>query len=147
MPLEYPFLTKPCKGTFSLFASKIDSPDELRKKLHFSLFERLVLNRVAKPYNDLLHEFTDLEHDASAFVAEGLMKGEQVTVDGYVFEGEVAIMGSTIKIYGRARTSMKGEMRASGSYRYAIINVAAQSYLDLFATHQDAIDKLPFEIR
>ena len=52
-----------------------------------------------------------------------------------------------MKIYGKPGTSMKGEMRASGSYRYAIINVAAQSYLDLFAIHQDAIDTLPFQFR
>lgn len=286
VPLPYPFFTKPCKGTFSLFASKIASPEELREKLRFNLIERLVLNRVAKPFNDLLRATTDVEHDASAFVAEGLMKGEQVTVDGYVFEGDVSIMGitdsvmfegthtferfeypsrlprevqermieltarlvkgfgfvngqfnvelfydretgevavieinprlsyqfadlfeyvdgsntydvlidltlgrepsfrrgagefevsasfvlrtfegkkiaripteaevdavrrdyeeSTIQIYGKAGTSTKGEMRASGSYRYAIVNVAAQHMLDLFAIHQDAIDKLPF---
>jgi hypothetical protein len=53
---------------------------------------------------------------------------------------------ATIKIYGDAGANMKSEMRAMGSYRYAIINVAAQSLLDLFAIHQDAVDKLPFEV-
>jgi biotin carboxylase len=64
-------------------------------------------------------------------------------VDAFAKQYEEA----TVKIYGKAGTSMKGEMRASGSYRYAIINVAAQSHLDLFAIHQDAIDKLPFQVR
>jgi hypothetical protein len=285
-PLPYPFFTKPCKGTFSLFASRIGSREDFATKLRFNLFERLLLNRVARPFNDLLRALTDFEHDASAFVAEGLMQGDQVTVDGFVFQGEVSLMGivdsvmfegtqtferfeypsrlqprvqermldvtkrvveglgflngqfnvelfydrrsdaitviecnprlsyqfadlyeyvdgsntydvlldltlgrppsfarragefrvsssfvlrtfegkkltrvpspqeveafrrdydeATIKIYGKAGTSMKGEIRASGSYRCAIINVAAQSYLDLFAIHQDGIDKLPF---
>ena len=31
---------------------------------------------------------------------------------------------STIQIYGKAGDSMKNEMKALGSYRYAIINVA-----------------------
>jgi hypothetical protein len=53
---------------------------------------------------------------------------------------------STIKIYGDAGASMKSEMRAMGSYRYGIINVAANSLLDLFAIREDAIDKLPFEV-
>lgn len=53
---------------------------------------------------------------------------------------------ATIKIYGDVGQSLKSEMRAMGSYRYGIINVAANSLLDLFAIHQDAIDKLPFEV-
>ncbi len=52
---------------------------------------------------------------------------------------------STIEVYGKVGTNLRREIRATGSYRYAIINVAAQSYLDLFAIHQDAIDTLRFE--
>ena len=52
---------------------------------------------------------------------------------------------ATIKIYGKQGTSMKSEMRALGSYRYAIINVGAQSLLEFFAIHEDARDQLPFE--
>jgi hypothetical protein len=53
---------------------------------------------------------------------------------------------ATLKIYGDAGQSLKSEMRAMGSYRYGIVNVAANSLLDLFAIHEDAIDKLPFEV-
>ncbi len=285
--LDYPFFIKPCKGTFSLFAARVDSPEELKDKLSFNLLERLALQRVARPFNELLRAYTGLAHDASAFVAEGLMIGDQVTVDGFIHEGEVRVMGivdsvmyedtqtferfeypsrlpgrvqermikltrrvveglgfstgqfnvelfydrdsdavtiievnprlsyqfadlyeyidgsnpydvlldltlgkrprfergagefkvsssfvlrafegkritatpssadvdalsdryeeCTIKVYGKVGTRLKREMRATGSYRYAIVNVAAQSYLDLFAIHQDAIDNLPFE--
>ncbi|MBL4683964.1 MAG: hypothetical protein JKY37_05200 [Nannocystaceae bacterium] len=52
---------------------------------------------------------------------------------------------STVKIYGKAGGSMRGEMKALGSYRYSIVNVAAHSLLDLFAIQQDAIETLPFE--
>jgi hypothetical protein len=243
---------------------------------------------VTKPFNDLLRRYTDFEHDANWFVGETPMKGDQVTVDGFVDRGNVKTMGivdsvmfegtqtferfeypsrlpksvqdrmcemtarfvegvgiphgqfnvelfydrssdklaiieinprlsyqfadlyeyvdgsntydvlldltlgrptsfekakgeykksasfvlrtfhgrrlrsvptdadvdvfgkqyqeATIKIYGDAGQSLKSEMRAMGSYRYGIINVAAQSLLELFAIYQDAIDKLPFEV-
>ena len=52
---------------------------------------------------------------------------------------------STTKIYGKAGDSMKSEMKALGSYRYAIVNIAANSLLDLFAIQQDAAEKLPFQ--
>ena len=284
--LDYPFFVKPCKGTFSVFADKVKDFAGLQKHLKFNILERLALGRVAKPYNDLLRAFTDLEHDASWFCGEGLMSGDQVTVEGFAYGGRVEVMGivdsvmfegthtferfeypsrlppavqermrdltrriieglgvqhgqfnvelfydrttdelgvieinprlsyqfadlyefidgsntydvlldltlgrnpryeqgtgefsysasfvmrtfegkklvsvpsqeqvdafnaryteSSIKIYGKAGESMKSEMKALGSYRYAIVNVAAHSLLDLFAIQQDAIETLPF---
>ncbi len=286
--IEFPFFVKPVKGTFSLFAAKVDSREALTGHMGFNVFERLLLGRVTRPFNDLMRAFTDFEHDANHFIGEGLIAGDQVTVDGFVHDGQVTIMGitdsvmfpgtniferfeypsryepeiqarmfdmtaevmrgmgwtdgqfnvelfyeratdrmsvievnprlsyqfadlfeyvdgsnsydvlldlalgreprfrrnggefaysasfvmrtfegkklksvptveqvdefgsrydeATIKVYGKAGTSMKGEMKAIGSYRYAIINVAANSLLDLFAIHQDAIEKLPFEV-
>ncbi len=287
LSIEFPFFVKPCKGTFSVFADKVDDFAGLLAHLDFNILERLAINRVAKPFNDLLRAFTDLEHDASFFCGEELMVGDQVTVEGFAFDGDVQIMGivdsvmfegthtferfeypsrlapavqdrmsrltadvvrglgithgqfnvelfydrandklgiieinprlsyqfadlyefvdgsntydvlldltlgrapryesrsgefnycasfvmrtfegkklravpdaahvdafnrqyseSTVKIYGKAGESMKSEMKALGSYRYAIVNVAAHSLLDLFAIQQDAIEKLPFE--
>jgi hypothetical protein len=285
---HFPMFVKPAKGTFSLFAKMCPDVATLDKHLDFGVFERLALRRVTKPFNDLLRAYTTFENDANWFVGETPMKGDQVTVDGFVDRGKVQIMGivdsvmfegtqtferfeypsrlsravqdrmcemterfvhgvgiphgqfnvelfydrdedklaiieinprlsyqfadlyeyvdgsntydvlldltlgkpttfakgkgqykksasfvlrtfkgrrlkkvpsegevsrfrehyteSTIKIYGDAGHSLKSEMRAMGSYRYGIINVAANSLLDLFAIHQDSIDKLPFEV-
>jgi hypothetical protein len=279
---------KPCKGTFSLFAKMCNDYAALAKHLDFGVLEQIALKRVTKPFNDLLRKYTTFEEDANWFVGESPMKGDQVTVDGFVDRGKVQIMGivdsvmfegtqtferfeypsrlpkavrdrmcemtarfvegvgiphgqfnvelfydrendtlaiieinprlsyqfadlyeyidgsntydvlldltlgrptsfdqgkgaykksasfvlrtfhgrrlrsvpteedlgtfrshyqeATIKMYGDAGQSLKSEMRAMGSYRYGIINVAAQSLLELFAIHQDAIDKLPFEV-
>lgn len=287
LTIDFPFFVKPCKGTFSVFAAKVDNFAALEKHMSFNVLERLALGRVVKPYNDLLRAFTDLEKDASYFCGEELLTGGQVTVDGFVFDGAVTVTGivdsvmfegthtferieypsrlskrvqarmceltsavvrglglrhaqfnvelffdrkrdqlgvieinprlsyqfadlyeyvdgtstydilldlslgqaprfeqgagefsnsasfvmrtfegkklrsvpsaaqvsefnrryseSTIKIYGKSGDSMRNEMKALGSYRYAIVNVAAQSLLDLFAIQQDAIERLPFE--
>jgi hypothetical protein len=284
----FPMFVKPCKGTFSLFAKLCPDFAALEKHLDFGVLESLALKRVTKPFNDLLRAYTTFEEDANWFIGETPMKGDQVTVDGFVDRGTVQIMGivdsvmfegtqtferfeypsrlpkrvrdrmvemtarfvagvgiphgqfnvelffdrqtdaitiieinprlsyqfadlyeyidasntydvlldltlgkptsfkqghgqykksasfvmrtfhgrrlrsvpgeddiatfrksyeeATIKIYGDAGRSMKSEMRAMGSYRYGIINVAAQSLLELFAIQQDAIDKLPFEV-
>ena len=287
LTIDFPFFVKPCKGTFSIFADKVADFAALKKHMRFNILERLALDRVAKPYNDLLRAYTELEHDAGFFCGEELLSGDQVTVDGFAWNGEVEIMGivdsvmfegthtferfeypsrhkqgvqermaritadvvrsvgittgqfnvelfydrntdklgiieinprlsyqfadlyeyidgsntydvlldltlgrkptyrsgagefsysasfvmrtfegkklravpteeqvaafneryteSSIKIYGKAGDSMKNEMKALGSYRYAIVNVAAHSLLDLFAIQQDAIEKLPFK--
>ncbi len=50
-----------------------------------------------------------------------------------------------LRIYGRKGSSLASEMKAIGSYRYGIVNVAATSLLDLFAIYNDAIEKLPFQ--
>jgi len=284
----FPLFVKPAKGTFSLFAKRCDDFSALEKHLDFNVFERLALRRVTRPFNELLRRYTDFEHDANWFVGETPMKGDQVTVDGFVDRGRVQIMGvvdsvmfegtqtferfeypsrysravldrmetmtasfvaavgiqhgqfnvelfydresdriaiieinprlsyqfadlyeyvdgsntydvlldltlgvkplfskgkgdfkksasfvlrtfqgrrlksvpkddeldafrekyveATIKIYGGVGQSLKSEMKALGSYRYGIVNVAANSLLDLFAIHEDAVDKLPFEV-
>ena len=91
--LPFPFFVKPVKGTFSLFAAKVDDEAALRKHLDFKPHERVLLHVVTAPFNDLLRTFTKLDRDANAFVAESLISGVQVTLDGFVFDGEVEIMG------------------------------------------------------
>jgi biotin carboxylase len=285
--LAYPFFVKPCKGTFSLFAAKVDDEAALRRHLAFKLHERIGLRLVTRPFNDLLRSFTDLDRDANWFIGEQLIRGVQVTLDGFAFDAHVEIMGvvdsvmfpetstferfdypsrmippavqtrmtdiaqrlvrgigithgqfniemfydaasdairvieinprlsyqfadlyenvdgsntydvlldltlgrrptfarrggayrfassfvlrtfagrrfvavpsesqveafarqyddARLRIYGRKGQSLASEMRAMGSYRYGIVNVAATSLLDLFAIYNDALEKLPF---
>jgi hypothetical protein len=91
--LPFPFFVKPAKGTFSLFAAKVDDEAALRKHLAFRLHERLLLRFVTAPFNQLLRAYADLDRDANAFVAEELISGVQVTLDGFAFDGDVQIMG------------------------------------------------------
>jgi ATP-grasp domain-containing protein len=91
--LPFPFFVKPVKGTFSLFAAKVDDEAALRRHLAFRLHERLLYRCVTAPFNQLLREYTDLELDANAFIAEELIEGVQVTLDGFAFDGDVQIMG------------------------------------------------------
>ncbi len=91
--IEFPFFVKPCKGTFSLFAAKVEDEAALRKHLSFNAWERFLLRRVTRPFNDLVGALTDLDRDANWFIGEELIHGVQVTVDGFAFAGDVSIMG------------------------------------------------------
>lgn len=91
--LSFPFFAKPVKGTFSLFAKKIDTMAALKQHLAFNPLERLALNRITKPFNDLLKAYSELEFDANYFIGEEMISGVQVTVDGFVWEQNVTILG------------------------------------------------------
>ncbi len=93
LPLPFPFFVKPVKATFSVLARRVDTLDDLRRHLSFRPFERHVIKRLVRPYNDLLAEHADLPVDAHHMVAEGLVDGVQVNVDGYVHDGGVTILG------------------------------------------------------
>jgi hypothetical protein len=46
-----------------------------------------------KPYNDLMRWYTDFELDAHHLIAEEILPGVQVNMDGYVHQGRVRVLG------------------------------------------------------
>jgi ATP-grasp domain len=93
LPLPFPFFVKPVKATFSVLARRVDSFAELRRHLRFGWFERLVAERLIRPFDDLLAAYPEVEIDAHHHVAEELIEGVQVNVDGYADRGRVRILG------------------------------------------------------
>ena len=53
-PFDFPCFVKPVKATFSVLARRIDSFGQLRRHLSFWPFEKYVIKRLVKPFNDLL---------------------------------------------------------------------------------------------
>ncbi|MCU0767190.1 MAG: ATP-grasp domain-containing protein [Gammaproteobacteria bacterium] len=93
LPLPFPVFVKPVKATFSVLARRIDSSDELARHLRLAPFERFVGERLIKPFDDLLAAYPEFTIDAHHLVAEELIEGVQVNVDGYVDRGTVRILG------------------------------------------------------
>lgn len=91
--LDYPFFVKPVKGTFSLFAKKVESIADLKKHLNFQWYERIAFRSITRPFNHLIKDYTTLTENADFFVAEELIDGIQVTLDGYVYDHQVTICG------------------------------------------------------
>ena len=91
--LAYPFFVKPVKGTFSLFAKKVNNINDLRNHMKFNWYERILLNTITRPFNHLIRDHTNLSENANFFIGEELIEGVQVTVDGFVSNNEVTICG------------------------------------------------------
>jgi hypothetical protein len=93
LPFELPCFVKPVKATFSVLARRVDTFEELRRHLSFWPFEKYVIKRLVKPFNDLLPWYTDFRIDAHHMIAEELLHGVQVNLDGYVCQGNVRVLG------------------------------------------------------
>jgi biotin carboxylase len=91
--LAYPFFVKPVKGTMSIRARMVEHPGELRAALTLGLRERLEKLLLLRPYGQLLARYSDGEVPAHWFIAEGPLRGVQVTVDGFVQHGRAVVMG------------------------------------------------------
>lgn len=85
----FPLFVKPVKANFSINANTVSTEDELQQTLRSCVLPQ----RFVKPFNDLLRAYTDYEHDASHLLAESLLDGAQVSLEGYVFQGKVRVMG------------------------------------------------------
>lgn len=91
--LDFPFFVKPVRATFSVLCRRVEDFDALRRHLRFSWFEEYVIRRLVKPFNDLMPLYTDFTMDAHHLVAESLLTGHEVNVDGFVRDGRVTFLG------------------------------------------------------
>jgi len=92
--IPYPFFVKPVKAAHSVLARRIDTPDDLRRHLTFRPWEKYIIKRLVRPFNDLMPLYTDFAINPEHLLAEGLISGRhQVTVDGYARRGEITVVG------------------------------------------------------
>jgi hypothetical protein len=88
-PLDFPLFLKPVKSCFSINADAIPDAETFHRKVSTCLLPQGFL----KPLNDLLRAYTDFPLDASYLLAESLLEGTQVSLEGYVFGGRVRVLG------------------------------------------------------
>lgn len=92
--LTYPCFVKPVKGAYSIHSGRIDSPEELVAFLsteavrefaeyHMKVFDRLLGRYVGSPVGGRF------------FLAEELLSGRLVTLEGFVRDGRVETLGVT----------------------------------------------------
>ena len=94
LPLPFPFFVKPVKGMLSLRAAVAHDFQTLRAILGFSTLEKLTALTVMRPFNQLLQHYTTFDAHGNWFIAEEVLPGDwQVTVEGFVDEGRVEVMG------------------------------------------------------
>jgi biotin carboxylase len=87
--IDFPLFVKPVKANFSINANRVANEQELRETLRTCALPQ----RFIKPFNDLLRAYTDYEHDASHLLAESLLEGAQVSLEGCMFRGKARVLG------------------------------------------------------
>lgn len=90
--LEFPCFIKPVKGAFSVMAERLDSWRDLEAFLARPAVAEF-LSYYVSVFNRLVGSLTGFDIDGSFFLVEGLLKGKQVTLEGFVTEDEVGILG------------------------------------------------------
>ncbi len=91
-PLPFPFFLKPVKGSFSVLARRIDDAAALQGFLASRAVAEFT-GQYMQIFNRLVAELTDFAVDGRWFLAEELLAGELVTVEGFAADGQVEILG------------------------------------------------------
>ncbi len=94
VPMEYPFYVKPAKAAFSVLARRVDSFEELYRHTRFGWFEGAIIERLVLPFARVMRAHSDLVEDPFSMVAEEIVRGRQVTANGYVRGGKVTMLGT-----------------------------------------------------
>jgi biotin carboxylase len=87
--LAFPIFVKPVKSFFSVGAERIGSQAELSAKLP----RWKEINEFFLPLDRMLQRYAGTSIGTRRLIAEGLLNGEQVTVEGYSFGGKAHVMG------------------------------------------------------
>jgi biotin carboxylase len=87
--LAFPIFVKPVKSFFSIGAEKVSSPAELAARLP----RWKELDQFFLPLDKMLARYAGTSIGTRRLIAEGLLKGEQVTVEGYAYGGKANIIG------------------------------------------------------
>jgi biotin carboxylase len=90
--IDFPCWVKPVKGAFSVRSRRVRDADDLAAFLAEPATARF-LDTWVPLFDRLLHGLTRLEVDGRHFLAEELLGGSQVTVEGCVQQGRVTIFG------------------------------------------------------
>ncbi|MDX2220097.1 MAG: ATP-grasp domain-containing protein [Burkholderiales bacterium] len=94
--IEFPFFVKPIKAAYSVLARRVENFAELREHMTFRPFEKHIIKRLVRPFNDAFAVHGGLPEsqvDAHWMIGETLLTGEQINVDGLVFDGECHVLG------------------------------------------------------
>ena len=93
-PPFFPCFIKPVKGSFSVLARRIGDEAELEAFLDQPAAREHV-RATLQIYNRLLAAYTRLELDGSWFLAEEVLRGKLVTVEGFATDEGVELYGVT----------------------------------------------------
>jgi hypothetical protein len=94
VPMPFPFYVKPVKAAFSVLARRVGSFEELHRHTRFGRFERAIIDRLVRPFGQVMQAHSALREDPFSMVCEQIARGRQVTGNGFVRDGRVTMLGT-----------------------------------------------------
>lgn len=94
LPLPLPFYVKPVKAAFSVLARRVASREELLAHTRFGWLERAIIERLVKPFGDVMRARSAYTEEPFSMIAEEVLPGRQVTANGYARNGRVTMLGT-----------------------------------------------------
>jgi hypothetical protein len=94
VPIAFPFYVKPAKAAFSVLARRVDSFGQLHRHTRFGWFERAIIDKLVQPFADVMRAHSDFTEDPFSMVCEEIVRGPQVTANGYARDGKVTMLGT-----------------------------------------------------
>ncbi len=91
--LAYPLFVKPIKAAFSILARRVDSRDELARHIAFGPAEAWIIRRLVRPFDTVARRVPGIDVDAHRMIAEQPVQAPQYNLDGYVYRGELRVLG------------------------------------------------------
>jgi hypothetical protein len=98
VPMAYPFYIKPAKAAFSVLARRVDSFDELYEHTRFGWFERAIIEKLVRPFADVMRAHSEFREDPYSMVCEEIAHGRQFTANGFARQGKVTMLGTVDSI-------------------------------------------------
>jgi biotin carboxylase len=92
LSLDFPMFVKPVKSVLSMHSRRVGSFEELEEFVN-SVSLRSHLTEFVRPFNQLVSRFEDIEYDGGFLLAEEILIGQQVTLEGLVSGGVTHILG------------------------------------------------------
>lgn len=92
--LSFPLFVKPAKSFFSVFAQSAHTKEQLTTLIKTSSFPPIFLRQ----FNWFLQQYSSYDLNAHHILIEEKLTGWQVTLEGYVFDHAVIILGITDSI-------------------------------------------------
>ncbi len=89
LSLDFPVFAKPVKAYFSINAQELCNKEELRAYLQSPpQFEAFL-----EPFNALMKAYSTYDHHAGHVLLESCLRGQQATLEGFVYQGQVYCIG------------------------------------------------------
>ena len=115
--LPYPLFVKPVKAAFSVLAREVRDHADLHRHTRFGVWELWVIRRLVEPFERLARErlppcpVAGTVPSAHRMLLEAPVQAEQFNLDGYVFGGQVHMLGVVDAVmYPGTQAFMRFEM-------------------------------------